>query len=70
MDAKKNLVTHNAIQDQISKIDNKIQKTKIVPLSNHTLPLSTSNTLEEMQIMMEALINIQVMKMACYIIKI
>ena len=49
MDAKKTLVTHNAIQDQISKIDNKIQKTKIVPLSNHTLPLSTSNTLEEMQ---------------------
>ena len=42
-------MTHNAIQDQISKIDNKIQKTKIVPLSNHTLPLSTSNTLEEMQ---------------------
>ena len=49
MDAKKILVTHNAIQDQISKIDNKIQKAKIIPLSNHTLPLSTSNTLQEMQ---------------------
>ena len=42
-------MTHNAIQDQISKIDNKIQKAKIIPLSHHTLPLSTSHTFKEMQ---------------------